>query len=91
VNESLFPARYAEMEKIIERLYPLLKRGGVSEMFAGTAAALDQAEERMMKALVALYEVDGVACANLCDDDLDRSGALLGYVRDAVIEKRRAA
>jgi hypothetical protein len=49
------------------------------------AALLDElrkAEEQRRQILVAFYKADCVACANLCDDVLDRSGALLGHVRD---------
>lgn len=41
------------------------------------------ADARLMKVLVVLYGIDAQAAARLCDDDLDRSGALLGRLRDA--------
>jgi len=34
--------------------------------------------------LVVRYKLDPCGTAALCDETLDRSGALLGYVRDAV-------
>jgi hypothetical protein len=33
--------------------------------------------------LAPLYREDDVEIARLCDEELDQSGALLGYVRDA--------
>lgn len=45
------------------------------------------AEARSMEAerdlvLIAFYRADPVACAKLCDETLDKSGALLGRVRE---------
>jgi hypothetical protein len=43
-------------------------------------------EGKIIAALAAVYREHGVLVANLCDDYLDRSGRLLGIVRDAVIK-----
>lgn len=40
--------------------------------------------QSIAKNLVKRYLADPVATAYLCDDEIDRSGNLLGYVRDAV-------
>jgi hypothetical protein len=54
-------------------------------------AAADR-DERLLAALAELYVWDGpayVRVAELCDEVLDRSGGLLGRVRDAAIAARR--
>lgn len=43
-------------------------------------------ESKVVTALASIYQKYGVIVAGLCDDHLDRSGRLLGVVRDAVIE-----
>lgn len=50
-----------------------------------------EAESRLLTALVCLYERDARVCAALCDDTLDKTGRLLGAVRIAFTNKRKAA
>ena len=38
--------------------------------------------DKLIDRLAALYHFDCVAVAKCCDEVLDRSGALLGYVRE---------
>ena len=51
-------------------------------------AEVERLRKQQMTTLVAFYNVDAVACANLCDNVLDPKGALLGHVRDAVLAAR---
>ncbi|KKM82929.1 hypothetical protein LCGC14_1314640, partial [marine sediment metagenome] len=43
---------------------------------------------KLIEGLVAVYGNGSVLVARLCDEYLDRSGTLLGEVRDAAIEAR---
>lgn len=43
-------------------------------------------ETKVVQALASIYKKHGVVVAGLCDDHLDRSGRLLGVVRDRVIQ-----
>lgn len=45
---------------------------------------LDEIRDVLMRTLVSLYAVNSSECARLCDEELDRSGLLLGQVRDRV-------
>ena len=42
---------------------------------------------RLIGRLADLYVLDAVTVARVCDETLDRSGALLGHVRQAVKER----
>jgi hypothetical protein len=46
------------------------------------AETLEEAARGMAKRLVQRYEADPTRIAELCDSVLDRSGKLLGYVRE---------
>ena len=50
---------------------------------------LDEVRDTLMRALVCLYHVNAPECARLCDEELDRSGGLLGQVRDLVLAENR--
>jgi hypothetical protein len=48
------------------------------------------ANERELLAarMIELYERDRVAVASICDEQLDRSGNLLGYLRAAALRSK---
>lgn len=47
---------------------------------------LEEARKQTEIALARLYTYDPLECARLCDEVLDRSGALLGRIRDRACE-----
>lgn len=52
------------------------------------AAAVRQERERILPGLVRVYLEHPMAISALCDKHIDRSGALLGEVRDGAIRAR---
>jgi hypothetical protein len=48
-------------------------------------------EEMVADKIVSAYLRDRVTVARLCDEQLDRSGALLGYVRELALARTHAA
>lgn len=48
----------------------------------GVANRVAEAANTIMDLLVRLYRLDAVETARLCDEELDRSGKLLGEVRE---------
>lgn len=91
-----------EAQKIVEGfVYGRLgDRYLAEDMAASTiATALREAEQRGMRraqdrlidGLAAVYREDCILVARLCDEHLDRSGALLGKVRNKAIERAAAA
>lgn len=49
----------------------------------------DSREERvapLVARMVELYRADRLRVATICDEHLDRTGNLLGYLRDAALE-----
>ena len=67
---------------------------GVARAIADAAAAEQQVAATLRRNfaehLVDAYRVDPVAVATLCDERLDRSGALLGYLREAAAKRDRS-
>jgi hypothetical protein len=67
---------------INKSLQALCRLGEAQE---ASEARAEAAEARLFKVLVTLYRESPLTVANLCDDHLDRSGALLGRVREATL------
>lgn len=87
--------RNRDMADTISRLFwdNFIKSEPALTMRDVIAIELEKAEERarvqLLKGMAAnlaqRYKTDPLAVARLCDDELDRSGALLGYVREAAV------
>lgn len=87
--------RNRDMADTISRLFwdNFIKSEPAQVMRDVIAIELEKAEMRareqllrsMAESLVPAYRGDQAGIAKLCDETLDRSGALLGYVREAAI------
>lgn len=59
------------------------------DSYEKSRAEVETLREHQMEILLTLYATDSLACANLCDDLLDRSGALLGRVRNEALRRKQ--
>lgn len=84
---------HVEIERLKEQLAWEEKQGDLWEKMSSDQEAenerlraeLNQLRLNMAEYLVQYYQIDPVAVAEDCDERIDRTGALLGYVREAAI------